>query len=100
MNKDDKLGKSQRDCGVRGEALNLTEKILNGSLIRENTVIGRKNLGLKKDRKWWENVMFGGKQKGLYTKRRAGIVGFDKNRVSENRMEQGGGDKEKTGWRK
>lgn len=35
----------------------------------------------KKERKWWENVMVGGKQKGLCMKRKTWTVVFDKNRV-------------------
>lgn len=39
------------------------------------------NLGLRKERKWWGNVMFGGKQKGLCMERKTCIVAFDKNRA-------------------
>lgn len=58
------------------------KQIFTESLTRENTVSGIMNLRLKKERKWWEIMMFGGKS--VCVEGRAWIGAFDRNRAFRN----------------
>ena len=60
-------------------------------------MIGSGSLRLHKGRRWWENVMFGEKQKGLDMKRGAQIVVFDKNRAFRQQNEARWGRQRKDG---